>query len=149
WLIAPAGEVRAVHRRYRPGTLILETDFETANGKVTLVDTMTAHDDGHNLVRLVQGREGQVALHTELIIRFDYGSIVPWVRSIEDGISAIGGPDRLLLRTAIPLRGENLTTVADFTVAAGQQVAFTLSWHPSYTVEPAAFDADAEVRRTE
>src|SRR4051794_1377602 len=149
WQIAPVGEVRAVRRRYRQGTLILETDFETAEGLVTLIDCMPGRSRVPHLVRLVEGKRGQVPMRLELIIRFDYGSIIPWVQRIPDGIWAIAGPESLLLRTPVPLHGENLITVADFTVSAGQRIPFTLAWHPSYESAPPPFDPEEAVRLTD
>ncbi|HVW38527.1 MAG TPA: trehalase-like domain-containing protein, partial [Pirellulales bacterium] len=125
WLIRPAGEVREIRRRYRPGTLILETDFETDEGAVTLVDCMPPRRDHPALVRLVIGRRGRVALKMQLVLRFDYGSIVPWVRRIGKEMHAIAGPDMVCLRTPADVRGEGLTSVADFDVTEGQVVPFT------------------------
>ncbi len=136
WLLTPRGEVRSIRRRYRDHTLILETDFETAEGAVTLIDFMPVRDREPNLIRIVEGKRGTVPMHMELIIRFDYGSIVPWVQRLDGGISAIAGPDRLLFHTPVHLRGADLTTVADFTVSAGERVPFTLTWHPSYEATP-------------
>src|SRR5919202_711534 len=99
WLLAPAGEVRAVRRRYREGTLVLETEYETSDGVVTVTDCMPGRHRFPNVVRLVEGKRGQVPMHLELIIRFDYGSIIPWVQRHERGIWAIAGPDMLSLRT--------------------------------------------------
>jgi GH15 family glucan-1,4-alpha-glucosidase len=141
WKIAPAGAPRAVRRRYRDGTLVLETDFETATGAVTVIDAMHARGVASDLVRLVVGRRGTVTLYMHLVIRFDYGSIVPWVQRFEDGITAIAGPDLLVLRTPAPLRGENCTTRADFVVAEGEQVPFVLSWSPSHLPIPEPVDA--------
>jgi GH15 family glucan-1,4-alpha-glucosidase len=132
WLLAPSGDVRAVRRRYRPGTLVLETTFETEHGSVLLTDFMPVRTEEPVLVRVVRGLHGQVPLRQELIIRFDYGSIVPWVRRTGDGLRAVAGPNALLLHTGVPLRGKEMTTVAEFTVAAGQEVPFVLRWHRSY-----------------
>src|SRR5262249_18484825 len=119
WRIAPRGDVRAIQRRYRDDTLVLETDFETADGTVRLIDFMPGREREPNLVRIVEGTAGTVQMRMELVIRFDYGSIVPWVQRIASGGSAIAGPDRVLLHTPVELRGEDLTTVADFTVSPG------------------------------
>ncbi len=145
WKIAPTGGPRAVRRHYRNGTLVLETDFETATGVVTVIDAMRARGVASDLVRLVVGRRGTVSLHMHLVIRFDYGSIVPWVQRFEDGITAIAGPDLLVLRTPVPLRGENLTTRADFVVAEGEQVPFALSWSPSHLPIPDPIDAGGAI----
>ena len=99
-----------MRRHYRDGTLILETDFETAAGAVNLIDCMPPRSGEPDLVRLVVGRRGRVAMHLDWIVRFDYGSIVPWVRRSERGVRAIAGPDSMLLDTSVDLRGEGLTT---------------------------------------
>jgi GH15 family glucan-1,4-alpha-glucosidase len=150
WELAPAGEVRRARRRYRDSTLVLETTFETDGGAVTVVDCMPLAGERPQLVRLVRGDRGQVPMRTRLVIRFDYGHIVPWVRRLEEGgIWAIAGPDSLLLRTDVPLRGEDLTTVGEFTVSAGQKVPFTLTWYPSNEQAPRVIDAAKAVRATE
>ncbi len=131
WQIAPRGEVRAVRRRYRPNTLILETDFETDEGAVTLIDFMPERTREPNLVRIVKGRWGKVSMRTEITIRFDYGSIVPWVRRTATGIEAIAGPDSVYFDTDVPLHGKNFHTVGEFTVSAGEQQCFGMLWHPS------------------
>jgi GH15 family glucan-1,4-alpha-glucosidase len=141
WLLAPAGEVRAVRRRYRDETLVLETEFETADGVVRVIDCMIRHDDHPDILRVVEGVRGRVAMRMQLIIRFDYGSIVPWVRRLPDGtLSAIAGPDALCLRTPVETHGENLTTAAQFTVADGQRIPFALTWHPSTESVPPVVD---------
>src|SRR4051794_24594548 len=112
WQLAPAGEITRVHRRYRPDTLILETTFETPTGSVTLVDFMPPHRSESRLVRMVTGRTGQVAMQMQLIVRFDYGSIAPWVSKDDTCWRAIAGPDSLVLHTSCDLHGEGLTTVA-------------------------------------
>jgi GH15 family glucan-1,4-alpha-glucosidase len=149
WLLAPKGEARPVRRRYRDGTLVLETDLESADGAVTLVDCMPPRTDNLSLVRLVIGRQGTVPMSLHLVIRFDYGSIVPWVRRAEHGILAVAGPDAIILDTEVELRGEDLTTVADFTVKEGQVVPFVLQWFPSHRDRPAPVDAAEAVAETE
>src|SRR5262249_22193814 len=149
WLIAPAGEVRAVRRRYRDGTLVLETEFETDSGLVTLTDCLPGRDGTPNLVRLVEGKRGEVAMRKELILRFDYGSIVPWVQRVEGGIWAIAGPDSLRLQSGAHLVNKHFTTTAEFTVKAGQKVPFALCWHPSYQQAPAPIDVEQSLRETE
>src|SRR5262249_48381877 len=128
WLIAPAGEVKGVSRRYRPGSLVLETEFTTDTGVVRIVDCMPPRDVLPDVVRLVQGVSGEVAMRMELIIRFDYGSIVPWVRRMDGTLRAVGGPDAVSLATPVETRGVDLTTVADFTVRAGSDVPFVIMW---------------------
>ena len=120
-----------MRRRYRPNTLILETEFETDDGSFTLIDFMLPRQREPNLVRIVKGQVGRVPIRTELTIRFDYGSIVPWVRSTPTGIQAIAGPDSVYIDSAVNLRGENLHTVGEFDIAAGEQKCFVMSWHPS------------------
>jgi GH15 family glucan-1,4-alpha-glucosidase len=137
-----------VRRRYREGTLVLETDFETRGGAVTLVDCLPLRGQRADVVRMVIGRRGHVPMRMELVIRFDYGSIVPWVRREADGIRAIAGPDALRLRTSVPLRGEDFKTVADFTVSQGQSVAFDLTWSHSHERCPPALDVAQAVDAT-
>lgn len=150
WQIAPAGEVKKVSRRYRDGTLILETTFETAEGTATLIDGMAVRDAYPVLIRCVRGDHGQVPMRLHLVIRFDYGSIVPWVTRLKDGgIQAIAGPDRLLLRTQVPLQGENHSTVAEFTVSEGEEIPFMLSWRPSHDPEPQPGQPLKLLRKTE
>src|SRR5215217_5476360 len=131
WQIAPVGVVRSSTRRYRDGTLILETDYETDTGAVTVIDWMPIRTDTPDLLRMVVGRHGQVPMRMELVIRFDYGSIVPWVRRTDRGIRATAGPDTLYCRADIALKGEDLHTVAEFSVSAGQQVSFDIAWAPT------------------
>ena len=131
WRIAPAAEVRRVRRAYRPGTLVLETEFDTDSGSVKVVDCMPPRTRQADLVRLVVGTRGRVPMRTELSIRFDYGWVVPWVRRLSDGIVAVAGPDQLRLHSEVDLRGENFKTVGDFEVGEGDSRAFVLNWQPS------------------
>ncbi|HEV8441054.1 MAG TPA: glycoside hydrolase family 15 protein [Methylomirabilota bacterium] len=149
WLLAPASEGRRSRRRYRPATLVLETEHETETGAVTVVDFMPPRTAAPDVVRLVEGKRGQVAMRMELIIRFDYGSVIPWVRRTNDGLSAVAGPDAVRLRTPVDLRGEDFRTVAEFTVSEGQQVPFVLSWHPSHQSVPPPVDANGQAGETE
>lgn len=149
WLIAPRGDVTATRRRYRDGTLVLETDFETAEGAVTLIDCMPLRGDGLDVLRQVVGRRGTVAMHAELIVRFDYGSVVPWVRRTNNGIVAIAGPDLLHLASDVPMHGENFKTVGDFSVAEGQRVSFVLTWTPSSEPQHHHWDPDQGIAYTE
>src|SRR5665213_1824003 len=130
WLIGPRGEIRATRRKYRDGTLILETEYETAEGTAVVIDCMPLHSGTPTVVRIVEGRRGRTPMRLELMIRCDYGSVVPWVQRLDHtGLSAIAGPDRLVFRTGIPLVNKDFKTTADFTVAEGERVSFTLSWH--------------------
>lgn len=151
WIVAPVGTVRAVRRRYRQGTLVLETDYETDDGAVTLVDFMPPRTSDPELVRIVVGTRGQVRMRTQLTIRFDYGWVVPWVRKLDGarGIRATAGPDTLYLRTNVPLHGENLHTVGEFTVSAGERIPFELTWHPTSEPEPPARDPEAALRKSD
>jgi len=128
WLIAPEGSVKAVRRNYRGDTLILETIFETNDGVVALIDFMPIKEQSGQVevIRLVEGRKGAVAMRMELVLRFDYGEIVPWVRPTEDGVRAVGGPDAISLQTPIAIHSEDLKTLAQFTVSEGETVPFTL-----------------------
>ena len=128
-------------RRYLADTLILETEFRTETGTATVIDFMPATDGEADLVRIVFGRSGEVKFHTELVIRFGYGAIVPWVTRNEDGaIKAIAGPERMVLQTPVVLYGEDLKTVGEFTVSAGQSVPFVLSFGPSFETSAAPID---------
>ena len=149
WSISPAEPIRDIRRHYREGTLILETEFETNSGSVVLIDCMMPRGDNPELLRLVIGKRGQVRMNMELVIRFDYGSVVPWVRRSHNGISAIAGPDMLSLRTAVPLRGESFKTMAEFTVNEGQKVPFDLTWYPSNSDEPSPLNPDKAVQDTQ
>ena len=149
WSIAPAGDVLAIRRRYRDDTLVLETEYETADGVVKLIDFMPLGSEGPVVVRIVEGRSGCVPMRMELIIRFEYGARIPWVTRVDGGLLAVAGPDALRVRTPVEMRGEDLTTVADFAVGEGDRVPFTLRWHPSYGEMPDDRDPDAELERTE
>jgi GH15 family glucan-1,4-alpha-glucosidase len=149
WLIAPAQTVIAVRRQYRPGTLILETEFQTEAGVASVVDFMP-FGDGGELIRIVIGRSGRVEFHTEFVVRFNYGATVPWVSRLEDAtINAIAGPERLLLRTPAALYGEDLKTVGEFVVEAGEAVPFVLSYGSSSQSPPPAIDPVEALVRTE
>ena len=121
WLIAPVSASPKVSRRYLADTLILETEFQTETGTATVVDFMPATDGKADLVRIVFGRSGEVKFHTELVIRFGYGAIVPWVDRADGAINAIAGPERMVLRTSVALYGEDLKTVGEFTVSAARE----------------------------
>jgi GH15 family glucan-1,4-alpha-glucosidase len=152
WLLAPAtDDASKITRRYRGETLILETDFETADGAVTVVDFMPPGNGWSELARIVIGKRGAVRMRMELVLRFDYGFSVPWVTSLsrDNGIKAIVGPDTVVLRTPVELRGENMRTVAEFTVSEGERVPFTLAYAPSHLRIPPGRDPHTSLARTE
>lgn len=149
WRIAPTDDSR-MSRRYRGETLILETTFETVDGAVTLIDFMPPRGAASDVVRLVRGERGRVAMHMELIIRFGFGANIPWVRRTGDGeLLAISGPDMTVLRTPVQTHGENMTTVADFVVDAGETIPFVLTYGASHREVPAVIDVDQALRDTE
>jgi len=148
WTIQPAGEFRSVGRQYRGDTLVLETELETAEGVVRLIDFMPPRETNPDLVRIVEGVSGRVELRMELALRFDYGSIVPWVRTIEGTLVAIAGPDAVLLRTPIEHEGRNLRTHGSFSVAAGERVPFVLRWFPSNQRTPEPIDPEDALTKT-
>lgn len=142
WRIAPVADDPTVTRRYREGTLVLETRFETADGVVVLTDCMTRRNNHADVVRIARCESGRVDMQMDLCIRFDYGAVVPWVTRLDDGrITAVAGPDRLTLATQVEVRGEDMRTVADFTLVAGEEVDFSLGWAPSFAPVPDAVDA--------
>ena len=150
WLIAPAAEVTKTTRRYLDNTLILETRFETADGIVALIDFMPPRGNASDVVRLVRGVRGRVSLRMELVIRFGFGTDIPWVKKTEDGdLLAICGPDMTVLRTPVETRGEDLTTVADFEVSEGETVPFVLTYGPSHLDVPKAIDPARALKAAE
>ncbi len=149
WLIAPRDSVSNTSRRYRNGTLILETDFETESGTVRVIDCMPLSNQRWDVLRIVEGLSGRVRMHTELVIRFDYGSIVPWVHRADGALFASAGPDTLELHTPVQTRGEHMTSTADFEIGAGERVPFVLNYRPSHTPEQEPIDADETLMRTQ
>ncbi|OAI41088.1 glucoamylase [Planctomycetaceae bacterium SCGC AG-212-D15] len=151
WLLAPKPPIRKVRRQYRDSTLILETEFETESGVIAVIDAMPRpRCEQPAVIRIVEGRAGQVPVRSELIIRFDYGAIVPWVRRLDGNIlQAIAGPDALLFHPGAETHGEDHKTASDFTVAAGQRVPFVLQWYPSYQKAPPPLDPEAVLRQSE
>ncbi|MEJ0020478.1 MAG: glycoside hydrolase family 15 protein [Acetobacteraceae bacterium] len=145
WRISPAATPQRITRQYRPGTMILETVFETASGTVALIDFMTAATGSSSVVRIVEGRSGEVPMRLDLALRFDYGSAVPWVTRLHrgTGFRAVAGPDLVVLHSGVQLRGEKLTTIGEFTVSAGQRVPFALSYGLSHMDDPVVPQADA------
>ena len=149
WLVAPIGPVTRSTRRYRPDTLVLETIHETDQGSVRVIDFMPPRGEAPDIVRIVEGVEGLVPMRSELVIRFDYGQIVPWVRRIDSATLAVAGPDALCFRSPVEVYGENMTTVSVFAVAAGDRVPFVLTWFPSHTVPPDPVDAEQALEDTD
>jgi GH15 family glucan-1,4-alpha-glucosidase len=149
WAIAPRDEARTVRRRYREGTLILETDFETESGAVRVIDCMPLSIERRDVLRIVVGLRGRVPMSMELVIRFDYGSIVPWVNQRDGTLFATAGPDTLELHTPVQTRGERMTSRADFEVGAGERVPFVLNYRPSHEAVQPAIDAEQALAQTE
>ncbi|MDH6625314.1 GH15 family glucan-1,4-alpha-glucosidase [Streptomyces sp. LBL] len=143
WRIAPKGaEGPCTRRAYRPGTLVLDTEWETAEGSVRVTDLMPQRDLAPDLVRVVEGLGGRVTVRSTLRLRFDYGAVMPWMRRSDGHRVAVAGPDSTWLRSepAVPTWGEGFGTHSQFTVAAGEKVAFVLTWHPSHQPRPPLVD---------
>ncbi len=137
WLLTTRDPEARVSRRYDGDSLVLCTDYETNEGAVTVIDFMPMRDHTSNVVRTVVGRRGRVAMQTEIILRFDYGDIVPWVSRLDDGsLRAIAGPDMVTIRSDVNLHGENLTTVGEFDVAEGDRFSIVMTWGPSHLPPP-------------
>jgi GH15 family glucan-1,4-alpha-glucosidase len=150
WLIAPAQEITKASRRYWDNTLILETRLETAEGTVALIDFMPPRGHASDIVRLVRGVRGRVKLRMQLVIRFGFGTDIPWVKRTEDGaLLAICGPDMTVLRTPVETRGEDMTTVADFEVGEGETVPFILTYGPSHLAVPEPINPAQALQDTE
>jgi GH15 family glucan-1,4-alpha-glucosidase len=150
WLVEATDPKSRSTRRYRPGTLILETAIETPDGAATVIDFMPLRGANSDIVRLVRGDRGRVAMRTELVLRFDYGRTVPWVNRLPDGtFRAIAGPDMVVMHTPVDLRGEDLKTVATFDVTAGTTIPLVLTRGPSHLAPPDSIDAEASLVATE
>ncbi|MDQ6649454.1 MAG: glycoside hydrolase family 15 protein [Actinomycetota bacterium] len=149
WQLAPAAGGTCTSRRYRDQTLILETDWQTPDGQVRVLDFMPPRGAAADVVRVVEGISGAVPMVGDLRLRFDYGQIIPWVRREEHVLVAVAGPDAAYLRTPAPLAGRELATVSEFTVRAGDRVPFVLTWAPSSKPRPRAVDAEAALSDTE
>jgi GH15 family glucan-1,4-alpha-glucosidase len=150
WLIAPGSAIRAVRRRYRGPTLVLETEFTTDSGVVAVIDFMPIAADHHvEVVRIVRGLSGAVPMRMSMAVRFDYGHIAPWVVHHEHGLRAIAGPDAVKLTTPVSVRDQNAERVADFRVAEGESIPFTLTWYPSHEAEPRHKDPALMLDQTE
>jgi GH15 family glucan-1,4-alpha-glucosidase len=148
WLLAPAEPIRAVQRRYSDDSLILQTDFETAEGTVRITDFMPASDERWDVVRIVEALSGTVRMRMELVVRFDYGSIIPWARRIGDVLDITAGPDTLELSSSVAFEGENMKTVAEFSVAPGRSESFVLNYRPSHRPTLGKLDASEALQRT-
>jgi GH15 family glucan-1,4-alpha-glucosidase len=149
WLLAPAHTVSA-NRRYRPGSLILEMDFAAEDGRVRVIDFMPPKSGTPKLVRIVEGLEGEVDMHTELVVRFDYGRTVPWVTHLQDGtLSLVAGAHMLLVRSEVPMHGQSSRTVGAFKIKRGRRVAFVLSYRASYEAPGDNVDPDVLLKQTE
>src|SRR4249920_3819441 len=150
WRIAPRDPAARVTRQYRQNTLILETRFECSEGAVTLIDFMPMTGSSSSVVRLVVGERGRVTMNSQLVIRFGYGAIVPWVTRLDDGtLRAVAGPDMVVLRTPVHLIGQNFHTVGEFKVAAGETVPFVLAYAPSHGPPPPPLDPNSALEETE
>jgi GH15 family glucan-1,4-alpha-glucosidase len=149
WLLAPQAEIRRCTRRYRSDTLILESVLETAHGAVRIIDFMPPRGRAPDIVRIVEGLRDTVAMRSELVIRFDFGNVVPWVRRVEDCLVAVAGPDALAFRTPVEHRGEDLTTVAEFGVREGERIPFVLTWYPSHEDLPDIVEPEVALTETE
>lgn len=150
WLLAPSIPVKRTRRRYRKDTLILETEFETGEGSVSIVDFMPPRERHSDVVRLVRGNRGHVPMKMDLTLRFDYGKSVPWVTRLRSGsLRAVAGPNMTILRTPAPIHGEGLKTVAEFAVKPGETIPFVLTYDASNRGLPRAIDPNAALRQTE
>ena len=149
WLLAPTAETVRSSRRYRQDTLILESIHEIAGGSVRVIDFMPPRGQAPDIVRIVEGLSGEVAMRSELVVRYDFGRIVPWVRRLDDARSAVAGPDALCFRTPAETRGEELKTLSEFTVSPGERVPFVLTWFPSHEQLPDRVDPEQALADTE
>jgi GH15 family glucan-1,4-alpha-glucosidase len=149
WRIQPSDAEWRTTRRYQDHTLILETTFHHADGIVRLIDFMPIRERFSDVVRIVEGIEGSVPMQMELKLRFDYGRTVPWVTRIDDGVRAVAGPNLAILHSSVPVHGENLATVAEFSVSKGERRWFTLTYGRSFQPDPDPIDAEQALRDTE
>ncbi len=149
WLLAPMATPQRVSRRYRDGSVVLETDFETAEGSVRVIDFMPLSDHRWDVVRIVEGLSGRLSMRMELVVRFDYGSVMPWVRRSEGVLLITAGPDTLQLSSSVEIQGENMKTVAEFSIGAGQRETFVLNYRPSHRPMSEAIEPQSALERTE
>jgi len=148
WLVAPESGGTCTRRRYRPDTVVLETEWVTPEGTVRVTDFMPPRGHAPDVVRIVEGVSGSVAMRSTLRLRFDYGQVVPWVRHSSGQMLAVAGPDAVRLRTPAPTHGQDWATVSQFTVNAGDSVPFVLTWHPSHQRAPAVVDPGTALQET-
>ncbi|MEA3139439.1 MAG: hypothetical protein QOK23_1608 [Gammaproteobacteria bacterium] len=148
WLLAPQAKITTLKRRYRDDSLILETDFHTARGSIRVIDFMPFSDERWDVVRIVQGLSGKVKLRMELVVRFDYGSIVPWVRRAGKLLLLTAGPDTLEFSSSVPLEGENMKTIAEFSVSKGSRESFVLNYRPSHDAPRPPVNAYGALKKT-
>jgi GH15 family glucan-1,4-alpha-glucosidase len=150
WIVAPSENVVAVERRYLPDTLVLETTYTTRQGRAVVIDFMPRHDLEHPaIIRVVRGLEGTVRFGSEVVVRFDYGELVPWVRHHDGGVEARGGADGVVLHSTVTTHGRDLTTFAGFDVTEGGEESFVLAWFPSHEDPPVSPDVDVALDATE
>jgi GH15 family glucan-1,4-alpha-glucosidase len=149
WLIAPSGDAWSPGRAYRKNTLVLETEWECERGKARVIDFMPPRGSAPDIVRIVEGIAGEVEMNAELVIRYDYGSTLPWVRRLDDDTRVVvAGPDALCFRSGVEHRGENYRTIGEFTVHEGERVPFTLTWYPSNEDPPERIDPEQALQDT-
>jgi GH15 family glucan-1,4-alpha-glucosidase len=148
WSLAPAAGGTCTGRRYVDDTVVLETEWVTRDGTVRVIDFMPPRGHAPDVVRIVEGVHGAVAMHSDLKLRFEYGRVVPWVRHHGDRVEALAGPNRVRLRTPAPTTGHEMSTVSDFTVRAGDRVPFVLTWSQSHLPSPNTVDAEHALRDT-
>ncbi len=149
WLLAPVTPVRRSSRRYRTDTLILESIYETDVGTVRAIDFMPPRGEAPDIVRIVEGLDGSVPMRSELVIRFDFGEVVPWVRRLDHARIATAGPDALCFRTPVEVRGKDMRSVSEFTLAQGDRIPFVLTWFPSHEELPDEIDPEQALSDTE
>lgn len=149
WLLAPAGKIVSTSRQYRGDSLILDTRFETEDGVVVLTDFMPPRGEASDIVRLVRGQSGRVAMKMQLVIRFGFGRDMPWVKRMDGALLAIRGPDMTVLRTPVETHGEDMTTVAEFEISAGETVPFVLTYGPSHLATPKEINPEHALQETE
>jgi GH15 family glucan-1,4-alpha-glucosidase len=148
WSLAPVGAEHCRSRRYAEGSLVLESTWDLESGSVRVLDYMPPRDRAPDVVRVVEGLSGRVDMRSVLRLRFDYGHVVPWVRRVDGQLVGIAGPDAVYLRSDVPHHGEDFSSVAEFSVEAGQRVSFVLTWHPSHEPPPTPVDPERSLRST-